>query len=508
MTDARPTRDERRPSGQAQANGVLVRAVSIVVATVLGLGIGVVITSSRTIVYESSARLLVGPIGADRSTLDAAGLLARTYADVVSRRGAVDDAVEPLGLDTPDEVSAVADEATRVILLTVRDEDPAVPPQIVDELGTNLIAFVEADGGGGRGLGGAEAGAPGQVRFIEEATDPAVEVQDSTLIVILGCGLLGLLVGLAWAGRSSVTARWTVDPWFIESRGLVALDVRHRMRDSAQLAFDEFREVVGLGETFDIDRRSGDHLDLAMVRLLQEWRTAGPYRTACFVPVDDDPRGTEVVLGLAFAAARIGRSIVVCDADVEHPDLGTLMGVVDGDGGDDASPFVSAVLGTHSEPIVREGRTVGWLLPGGGSVRFFGSVGGEVADGGLARLQRASDLVADDEVLFVLTPPVGESPLSVSSAVVADRTTLLVRRNRTHKRYFDRVLAVLAALDIEPTGVIEIESAPHTPAKRLTERLNRRSTNHPVIPPYEAGTSTEPAPSGGEIAVEADTRAS
>lgn len=505
MTEAEPIRSDGRSLGQARVNGVLGRAISVVLATVLGLGLGLALTASRATHYESSARLLVGPIGADRSTLDAAGLLARTYADVVSRRGAVDDAVEPMGLDAPDEVSAVANEATRVILLTVRDEDRTVPPRVVDALGANLIAFVEGDAGG---LGGAEAGAPGQVRVIEEATDPAVEVQDSTLVVVVGCGLLGLLVGLAWAGRSSITARWTVHPWFIEERGLVALSIRHRLRDSAQSALQEFRDVVGFSDPFDIDRRSGDHLDLAMARLLREWQIAGPCRTACFVPVDLDPRAAQVVLGLAFAAARMGRSVVVCDADVEHPDLGILMGMVAGDGRDDDPPFVTTILGPHAKPIVREGRTVGWLLPGGGSVRFFGSVGGEIADGGMARLQRASDLVTHGEVLFVLTPPVGESPLSVSSAVVADRTTLLVRRNRTHKRYFDRVLAVLAALDVVPTGVIEIETAPRGPTKGLTRRLRGRSSRRPVLSPYATGDApghaSDRGPNRDELGVDVD----
>ncbi|MFQ5557736.1 MAG: hypothetical protein ACE5GB_09565, partial [Acidimicrobiales bacterium] len=80
-----------RPSDPTRAGKVPWTQVAIVIASlVVGLIAGRVITGGGSdATYESSGKLLVGPISADRSTLDAAGLLARTYSEILESEGAL-----------------------------------------------------------------------------------------------------------------------------------------------------------------------------------------------------------------------------------------------------------------------------------------------------------------------------------------------------------------------------------------------------------------------------------
>ena len=88
----------------------------VIVSLVAGLVAGRLVTGGASASkYESTVKLLVGPISADRSTLDASGLLARTYSEILestkSRRAAT------AGLELDDfesvKVRAVADERSR-----------------------------------------------------------------------------------------------------------------------------------------------------------------------------------------------------------------------------------------------------------------------------------------------------------------------------------------------------------------------------------------------------------
>ena len=99
---------QEQPGARAR---LIRRVVFVVVGTLLGLAAGVALGSTQSRRYESTMQLLVGPVGADRSTLDAAGLLSRTYADLLSSRNAVNRAADSLGVTVDDrDVRAIADD--------------------------------------------------------------------------------------------------------------------------------------------------------------------------------------------------------------------------------------------------------------------------------------------------------------------------------------------------------------------------------------------------------------
>ena len=85
---------------------------TLLVATwVAGLA-GYLVATQIPPTYEARAQLLVGPYEGDLNTLRASGQLALTYAELVTVRPRLDEAITRLGLDA---TSAELNAATRVI---------------------------------------------------------------------------------------------------------------------------------------------------------------------------------------------------------------------------------------------------------------------------------------------------------------------------------------------------------------------------------------------------------
>jgi hypothetical protein len=452
----------------------VMRALIVLLCGLIGLGVGVLVTGQEEQRYESTVRLLIGPLGADRSTLDAAGLLSRTYVDVVTSREAVDAASAEVGVRVdPEDVRAVTDERSRVMLVTVTHDDPAVPPLVADALALDLTARLEQAAEQGTVPGVVPGAQPGQARILDPATDPAVPVKGSTTVALLGYTLVGALAGLIGSRAATAMLRRTVDEPFIERNGLTALNVRYDMRDPWRGGSQKLRSLFGLTRR----TTSGDivdELDLLAVNLKAECDRLGPYRSVAFVPVDDDPAAAEVVLNVAAAAARNGELIEFFDADSGRQRIIGLLEPIDGSsrGASISTASARSLLGSGAMPTGPRR----WQIPEGGSLGFVDPA--EVAHehgvpGEAARLQAVTRHVPDAATLVVMAPPVGESATSLSAAVIADRIILLVRERRTHKGHFSRVLRALARLGQEPTAVLQLDVAA---GRRLGGRHRKRTS--------------------------------
>ena len=94
--------------------------------------------------YEASTRLRVGPQTGDTDTLRAAGIMARTDAELAKSQSLLDDAARALGLPPEEvddvDVDASADEVTRVLVISVRDDDPARAADLANALADALAA--------------------------------------------------------------------------------------------------------------------------------------------------------------------------------------------------------------------------------------------------------------------------------------------------------------------------------------------------------------------------------
>jgi uncharacterized protein involved in exopolysaccharide biosynthesis len=103
-----------------------------------------IVASSATKTYEAEAKLLVGPVSGDYPTLQAAGALGRTYAELAHSRRVVEAAARRAGVKlTPrqveDAVSASSNDVTRIVDLRARHQDPESAAKLTGAVARQLM---------------------------------------------------------------------------------------------------------------------------------------------------------------------------------------------------------------------------------------------------------------------------------------------------------------------------------------------------------------------------------
>ena len=118
----------------------------LVVVVVLAAVLGAWFLRADEPPYETSADLVVGLEAGDGEGFETepAGALARTYAELVESRSVLDEAGRALGLP-PDglsaEVEASGDEVTRLVIITVRDDDAEDAADLANALVDVLVGL-------------------------------------------------------------------------------------------------------------------------------------------------------------------------------------------------------------------------------------------------------------------------------------------------------------------------------------------------------------------------------
>jgi capsular polysaccharide biosynthesis protein len=102
--------------------------------------------------YEASTRLVVGPEVGDTDTMHAAGSLARTYAEVAESKALLADAARSLGVGADEvEMDATANEETRVLVISVRNDDAKRAAALAKALSEALVLRITEQPGGPEG---------------------------------------------------------------------------------------------------------------------------------------------------------------------------------------------------------------------------------------------------------------------------------------------------------------------------------------------------------------------
>ncbi|MDH3302434.1 MAG: hypothetical protein OES24_18185 [Acidimicrobiia bacterium] len=427
------------------------RVVFVVIGTLLGLAAGVAVSSSQPPRYESTMQLLVGPVGADRSTLDAAGLLSRTYADLLSSRNAVNRAAESLGISVDDgDVSASADDKSRVILLVVTGDEPSTPPRLATTLAADLIVLVE--GSQQQSADGAVNGPPpGQVRVLDDATDPAVPVGSRSILTVIGTSILGAGIGLALGGLAPRSRRRPVDRQYLELLGLDVFSLQNVTRRRRRRRLIRRRPAKQVANKLD-------EYELIFQQLLIKGIQLGPFRTMLFVPVTEDLEGdvAKLMAVLAQAGHRLSCSVELADLD---PDL-RLLSTID--------PAIGVEI---VDPIDLD------------------------TESGVKRIARISE-TSDSKLLFLAAPAVGTSVRALTAVPAVDRIVLAVRSGQTERRNVRRLLDDLARLNSRPAAVLELDRGELIMATSVSSSMGRLENEVTVI-----GDLTSPI----EIAEASDT---
>jgi uncharacterized protein involved in exopolysaccharide biosynthesis len=196
-------------------------------SALLAAGAAWVLASSAARTYEAETKLLVGPVSGDYPTLQAAGALGRTYAELAHSRRIVTDAARSVGQRlTPTEVektvSATSNDVTRIVEVRARRSDPVVAARLTNALAAQLLRLrrsVPADPVAtvmgdprvaalprperegvretvARVVGGTN---PGSLEVVERAVPPRDPVSPRVGLLILLGALAGALAALVYA---------------------------------------------------------------------------------------------------------------------------------------------------------------------------------------------------------------------------------------------------------------------------------------------------------------------
>ena len=148
---------------------------------------GFLVANRLPAAYEAEARLLVGPLSADKDTLSAAGAQARTYAALATTTPMLAATARLSGLGSSAAAvrskvrDVTASDVTRLISIRVRDREPARAATIANALAGVLKAR-------------AATGPPvGKLTIVDTAAAPRNSVGPSASLIVPLAAVAGLL---------------------------------------------------------------------------------------------------------------------------------------------------------------------------------------------------------------------------------------------------------------------------------------------------------------------------
>jgi tyrosine-protein kinase len=165
----------------------------LVAATLAAAVAGYITASDGAPRYEARAVLLVGPLNVSKETLDAAGQLAQTYAELARTDTVRTATARRLRLDSPAvDVEASASSATRLLTIRVHDSSPLLAARIANAEAAELIRATEQSRRAGNG--GAS-----DLRIVDPARPPLGPTGPAPAAIALLAGLVGMLGAFAFA---------------------------------------------------------------------------------------------------------------------------------------------------------------------------------------------------------------------------------------------------------------------------------------------------------------------
>ncbi len=271
----------------------------LVAAWVAGL-FGYVIAGRIQPTYESSARLLVGPINSDTNTLRASSQLVQTYAELVTSQGLLEATLKELNIE-PEAAAGLAaavrtipNDTTRILTIQVSGPDPELTTKAANVIAAQLIETTSS----GTAL------SEGQLTVIDFAkvpTDPVAPQVSLIVLMSVAAGLLGAIVLV-----------------------LLVEYLADRIQDRDELGRATGKRVIGevtAGAPAATATRAADAPTLTptydyapLVAGLTFGEAADGRRDLVVAMADEGSHGSDLAAGLAAAAAE-WRLVVLIDAD-------------------------------------------------------------------------------------------------------------------------------------------------------------------------------------------------
>jgi Mrp family chromosome partitioning ATPase len=441
---------------------------TLALAGVLAAATAYAVASWSAPTYRGEVKLLVGPISAGATDLDAAGELGRTYSELAPSRPILRDAIKAADVDTtPDELrkrlSATANQVSRIVTITVDSGSPDEAAALANAIGERLEELSkEGPAQESEVIGkfldqGALSGLPesdrdeiesaarrsfgeslaGQVQVVDPAEKPEAPVGPMVPLLTLLAGLGGVLA----AGVFALV------------RGASAIDDDAELADFGGARFlgsieaSRSRNVErALPVWRDPERPAADAYRLLAAKI-GFLGAQPPLRSLTVLDTGDGRTGGVVAANLARVLAETGWSVLLADANTSAPGVTSLLELDDRPGyADLLARDLSALNGEVDELLTSPATDLDVLPVGtGGPPAQFGA---ESAEYMLARLRATCDIVV------VSAPPVNRSPAALVWAGVTDGTLLAVEEGRTSREELDDAISSLTLVEAKLVGTL------------------------------------------------------
>ena len=399
----------------------------LVAAWVAGL-MGYVIAGRIEPTYESSARLLVGPINSDTNTLRASSQLVQTYAELATSQGLLEGTVAEMNL--PPEAAAslagavrtIANDQTRILTIRVEGPNAADTTEAANTIAAQLI---ETTSRGGT--------AEGQLTVLDFARESSVPIAPQVSLIVLmsvAAGLLGAIVLV-----------------------LLVEYLADRIQDRDELSRATGKRVIGevtAGAPAATATGASDAASLTptydyapLVAGLTFGEAADGRRDLVVAMADEGPHGSDLAAGLAAAAAE-WRLVVLVDADPSGR-LSWLLGA-------------SGLPGLH-DPLGYRERLTDRIVPGSiPNTRILpaGTNPGATNPSPEEARELLESVAGTGDVVIVDAGTLPGSSTAMVWAGVVGTTVLAVRRGSTRRSVVRQAVALLDMVHASLVGSILI----------------------------------------------------
>jgi capsular polysaccharide biosynthesis protein/Mrp family chromosome partitioning ATPase len=275
----------------------------LVIGAVVAAFMGYLVANRLPETYEARAQLLVGPLSADKDTLDAAGAQARTYAALATTAPILDATAQRAGLTSVrSKIASVnASDVTRLITITARDGDSVRAAAIANALAGVLVSKAASGVPGGR------------LSIVERATPPDNPVGPSTGLIVVLTAVVGLLgaFGIAALVDSLTNVMRSEDDLAAFAPVLGSVNGSPAWRRGKPLVVEDDPDSAAAAAyrvlTTKIELSNGE----------------GPLRSLLIVDAHGGHSSARVAANVAAGFAEDGTRVVIIDGD----ERGRLMGV-------------------------------------------------------------------------------------------------------------------------------------------------------------------------------------
>jgi capsular polysaccharide biosynthesis protein len=283
--------------------------------------------------YTAGTRLLVGPIAADKDTLEASGQLARTYAELATSEPLVRDVAQQVGRDEPvedivDDMATASNDINRIVSVSVTDTNAERASRMARGVAERLIEISRASEEPDETTIDALMREP-EVLALERPQRAALQRAATRVLTEARAGRIEV-VEPASKPDSPSAPRKSLLVALAALAGLIATGLFIFLRATAEEAgadpqkLAEVREAPYLGAVDASGRRAGElRAGQGYGYRLLAGRTGllsgSPAGTSLLVlDVGDGHAAATVALNLAAALDYDGRSVLLIDAALEN----------------------------------------------------------------------------------------------------------------------------------------------------------------------------------------------